>query len=139
MFGFGHQRHDDQRLHRECRLQPGLGAQAGQTLRAEYRLVVPLRAGRGSELAGLRREAGRAADEGAGRGYDFERHHGPVPAAGRGFRLRFLALAGPDADRQGDPGGDRADDPRGAGRADPRGAGRRADGGRAALPGGRAA
>ena len=70
--GFGRQRHHDRRVYRERLFQPCVGAQDRQALRPEHRFFVPLRARRRSQHAGLCRQACRPADEGAGRGRDFE-------------------------------------------------------------------
>ena len=70
------ERYDDRRIHRERLFQPGLGAQDGQALRPEHRFFVPLRARRGSRHTGLCPQAGRPADEGAGRRRDRLRNYG---------------------------------------------------------------
>ena len=137
--GLGRERHHDRRIYRERLFQPRVGAQDGQAFRPEYRLFVPLRARHRPQHAGLRRQARRPADEGAGRGYDLQRHHGHLSGADRGFRLRHLVGKGQRADRQGDSRNGRPHDHRGAGGEDPRRERRRADGRRAALPCRRAA
>ena len=137
--GFGRERYHDRRLYRECLFQSRVGAQDGQAFRPEYRLLVPVRTRRRSQHAGLRRQACRPADEGAGRRYDLERHYGHLPRSDRRFRLRRLVGARQCADRQGDSRKRRPYDHRGAGGEDPLRKGRRADGRRSALPGGRAA
>ena len=137
--GFGHRRRDGGRLHRKRLFQPGVGAQDRQAFRAEHRFLVPFRARRRPQHAGLCGQAGGSADEGTGRRQDFERHHGHLPRPDCRLRFRPVVRAGQCADRQGNPRRDRACHPRGARSEDTRRKGGCADRGRAALSGRRAA
>ena len=137
--GFGHRRHDDRRIYRERLFQPRVGAQDCQAFRAEHRFVVPFRARRRSQHAGLCRQARRPADEGAGRGRDFERHYRHLSHSCRRLQIRHLLRPHRLADRQEDSRRYGPHDPRRAGSEDSRRERGCAERRRAALPRGRAA
>ena len=100
--GFGRERYDNRRIHRERLFQPGLGAQDGQALRPEHRFFVPLRARRGSRHTGLCPQACRPADEGAGWRRDRLRNYGYLLRSYRKVQSGTRYKACQSSDRQRD-------------------------------------